>query len=159
MLDDAAAQASTAGASPSQFFAQPFAMIQVQIASDITAAGVSGVRWVLVEPALQASPEVPPPATTLAAAADVAPAPSEGDWLRLSLFKLLLVAAGLGVALWLASQQLGPPALPALRGDGGAKPALPARPAPPAASAAIRSATTATAVATSAAPAMTAGLQ
>lgn len=127
-------------------------MIQVQIASDITATGVSGVRWVLVEPAPQAGPEPLPPAATLALAAEAAPLPlpTEGDWLRLSLFKLLLVAAGLAVALWLASQRLGPPTLPALRGDGRAKPALPA---PPAASAAMRTA------ATPAALVITAGLQ
>ena len=127
-------------------------MIHVQIASDITAAGVSGVRWVLVEPATQAGHEAPPPATTLdlaqARAQDTTPPPTEGDWLRLSLFKLLLVAAGLGVALWLASQQLGPPTLPALRGDGRARPALPALPAPPAASAVNPATSTATAAAT-----------
>ena len=104
-------------------------MIHVQIASDITAVGVSGVRWVLVEPAVPANAETGPPAATLAQAAEAAPAPTEGDWLRLSLFKLLLVAAGLGVALWLASQRLGSPTLPALRGDGKAKPVLPALPA------------------------------
>ena len=102
-------------------------MIQVQIASDVTAAGVSGVRWVLVEQATPTGPAALAPAVTLAATP--APAPTERDWFYLGLFKLLLVLAGLTVALWLARLQLGAPTPPALRNGDTAKPAPPAAPA------------------------------
>lgn len=101
-------------------------MIHVQIASDITAVGVSGVRWVLVEPAPQPGPAALTPAATLSLAHDMPPASTEGQQLRLGLFKLLLVLAGLGLALGLASLRLGAPTLPAQRGADTAKPALPA---------------------------------
>jgi hypothetical protein len=118
-------------------------MIHVQIASEVTADGVRGTRWVLLEAAVPL-PEATPVAAgaedptartapTAPAAAD-APAPAAAeplaDSLRLRLLKALVVALGLGAALWTAAVQIGPP--------GRAVPAAPApapaasQPAPPA---------------------------
>ena len=105
-------------------------MIQVQIASQITAQGLCGVRWVLVEAVelVEAVAGAPPqplglagqPETAAAAvagpprtAATPALAPSVttpmADSLRLTLLKALVVALGLGAALWTAAVQVGPP--------------------------------------------------
>ncbi len=101
-------------------------MIHVQIASQITPQGVSGVRWVLVE-AVDAAPAVQALQTAAAAmpgaaplpdgavAADPAPASTTpvADGLRLGALKLLVVALGLGAALWTAAVQVGRPVQPA----------------------------------------------
>ena len=98
-------------------------MIQVQIASQITAQGLCGVRWVLVEavdgpapePTAQGAANV---ALTAAAAAVPAAAPPGpppvADSLRLGLMKALVVVLGLGAALLTAAVQVGPPAWPGL---------------------------------------------
>lgn len=92
-------------------------MIQVQIASQLTAQGMAGVRWVLVEPtdAPPASGPAPvaqalPPAPDAAAAAETAPpGDSTASALRLGALKLLVVALGLAAAWWTAHVQVGPP--------------------------------------------------
>lgn len=124
-------------------------MIHVQIASDVTADGVRGVRWVLLEaaesqrleaeaaavPGVTAPATAPTAAPTAAqkaapAAIDPLPAAASGDSvadsLRLRALKALVVALGLGAALWTAAVQIGPP--------GRAAPAAATRPAvnPPA---------------------------
>ena len=112
-------------------------MLHVQIASQLTAQGVAGVRWVLVEPIDAQLATEPAPAAAVAARdtaddpADTAvPGDSTASALRLGALKLLVVALGLGAAIWTARVQLGPPAaapatpvVPA-RGDGPAVPAL-----------------------------------
>ncbi|MES2714404.1 MAG: hypothetical protein V4795_01480 [Pseudomonadota bacterium] len=132
-------------------------MIHVQIASQITPQGVSGVRWVLVE-AVDAAPAVQALPTAAAAApgtaplpdgavvADLAPASTTpvADGLRLGALKLLVVALGLGAALWTAAVQVGRPVQPA------APQARPANAGPaPAAAPAVRLAPAPAAPATS----------
>lgn len=89
-------------------------MIHVQIASQVTAQGVSGVRWVLVEaldaplPTASASVE---PAADIPTAVDV-PTPSgspAAGALQLGALKLVVVGLGLCAALWTAHVQVGPP--------------------------------------------------
>ena len=134
-------------------------MIHVQIASQVTAQGVSGVRWVLVE-ALE-TPLAPEPDAAVTQpggpAATAALPPSAGSptagALQLGALKLVVVGLGLGAALWTAHVQVGPPgapttqplspavptphATPATQGQGGAPamsaPPAQARPLPPAA--------------------------
>jgi hypothetical protein len=115
-------------------------MIQVQIASHLTAQGVAGVRWVLVEPNDPRQAPEPPPAVALAAgdapaaaAADGGPADSTASALRLGALKLLVVALGLGAALWTAHVQVGPPGASSPLPAPGRAPAMPARstPVPP----------------------------
>lgn len=93
-------------------------MIHVQIASQLTADGVHGVRWVLLEVAeVSAEPEVAAAAVSgtahAASASDEAMPPAIADEavdsLRLRLLKALVVALGLGAALWTAAVQIGPP--------------------------------------------------
>lgn len=89
-------------------------MIHVQIASQITAEGVSGVRWVLVETvdavrAEQAAPAVAHAAPDIAAATASAGAAPTPEGLRLLALKAGVVALGLGAALWTAVVQVGPP--------------------------------------------------
>jgi hypothetical protein len=91
-------------------------MIHVQIASQLTAQGVAGVRWVLVEPidaqlASEPAPTVAPAARVTAdAPADSAgPGDSTASALRLGALKLVVVALGLGAAVWTARVQVGPP--------------------------------------------------
>ena len=105
-------------------------MIHVQIASQLTAQGVSGVRWVLVEPVdapLGAEPGAPAdPIAPPAAAASPAPqtgSPAAGA-LQLGALKLAAVGLGLGAALWTAHVQVGPPDAPPTA------PVAPAAPAP-----------------------------
>ena len=91
-------------------------MIHVQIASQLTARGLAGVRWVLVEPIeppptgrpdLAAEPAL---ATRDAAPGDAAPQTAgTASALRLGALKLLVVASGLAAALWTAHVQVGPP--------------------------------------------------
>lgn len=88
-------------------------MIEVRIASEITAQGVSGVRWVLVEASLPVPADLAP---ALAAAAAAQPQPagapataSTAEGLRLLGLKALTVCLGLGAALWTAAVQVGPP--------------------------------------------------
>lgn len=135
-------------------------MIHVQIASQVTVQGVAGVRWVLVEPIDAQLVSEPAPAVALAAQ-DAADVPVEtvksgvstASALRLGALKLVVVALGLGAAIWTAYVQVGPPgstplapkapargerpAMPALSApsDRNATPVPPARPqmAPPAA--------------------------
>ena len=91
-------------------------MIHVQIASQVTATGVDGIRWVLVEAADTPHLSAAPPAAVLAAGqspvlgADAAHRPPRA--LSLALLKLLVMALGVGGALWLAQATLGPLRLP-----------------------------------------------
>ena len=103
-------------------------MIHVQIASQLTARGLVGVRWVLVEPIEPpptGGPDVaaePAPVPRDAAPADTAPQTAgTASALRLGALKLLVVASGLAAALWTAHVQVGPP--------GAAQPAPAAAPA------------------------------
>lgn len=95
-------------------------MIHVQIASQLTAQGMAGVRWVLVEPIDAQQPggfapdaqALVPPAQDAGAPSAAGPAPSVDNTsgaLRLGALKLLVVALGLGAALWTAHVQVGPP--------------------------------------------------
>lgn len=100
-------------------------MIHVQIASELTADGVRGVRWVLLEAAEPLPPEAElataPAVATATRCAPGAPAPvivppsasaatdAVADSLHLRLLKALVVALGLGAALWTAAVQIGPP--------------------------------------------------
>ncbi len=88
-------------------------MIQVQIASQLTAQGVSGLRWVLLD-AAEASPVQTPadaqPTTPLPDAPAAATAkPSVADGLHLLALKGLVACLGLGAAFATAVLQLGPP--------------------------------------------------
>ncbi len=91
-------------------------MIHVQIASQLTAQGVSGVRWVLMEP-VDLGQTAAAPAAVLAdmASASAAQPPAQpvgsatAGTLRLGALKLLVVGLGLGAALWTAHVQVGPP--------------------------------------------------
>jgi hypothetical protein len=93
-------------------------MIHVQIASQLTADGVHGVRWVLLE-AAEVSAEAEAEAATTSGTAhaalviDDATPPTSADAavgsLRLRLLKGLVVALGLGAAVWTAVVQIGPP--------------------------------------------------
>ncbi len=133
-------------------------MIHVQIASQITAQGVHGVRWVLVE-ALDAPPAQPDLPTTALAGADAAPPAAEpprapvADALRLGALKVLAIGLGLGASLWTAAVQVGTPTLPALPSAAPAQ--RPADSAPPARAA---EPTTPDTPAAPAAPAASAGL-
>ncbi len=111
-------------------------MIHVQIASQLTAQGLAGVRWVLVEPIDAQLASEPAPAVALAAGrtaaapADALPAAdSTAAALRLGALKLLVVALGLAAALWTAHVQVGPP--------GAAKPVPAPAPATPPATPAL----------------------
>jgi len=92
-------------------------MIQVQIASQLTATGVDGVRWVLVDPGEPGSTSTPPPEAAAAAgpaaagASDEAPQGAPGR--SLPLLKLMVVGLGIVLALWLAQALHGPARLPA----------------------------------------------
>ena len=109
-------------------------MIHVQIASQLTAQGVSGVRWVLVEPVDPPLAAEQAPAAALADPAAAVDPATEADRvgsatagaLRLGALKLLVVALGLAAALWTAHVQVGPPGAPSLA------PAQPGAPATPA---------------------------
>jgi len=95
-------------------------MIQVRIASQVTAQGVSGVRWVLVEQ-VDAAPVADAVPVTSAVAQDAIPAADGAEAaettvgsatagaVRLGALKLLVVALGLAAALWTAHVQVGPP--------------------------------------------------
>jgi hypothetical protein len=99
-------------------------MIQVQIASQITATGVDGIRWVLVEPpdgpqaSVAAAPSTPsdglaaaalPPAT---GAVDTAAASVHArTGLTLTLLKLLVLGLGVGLAMLMAQASFGPAAV------------------------------------------------
>ena len=91
-------------------------MIQVQIASQLTATGGDGVRWVLVEGANDAGAAVAAPAAVLAAAQAQAAGTDAGrrtpPALSLVLVKLLVMGLGLGLAFWAAHATLGPVRLP-----------------------------------------------
>ncbi len=81
-------------------------MITVQIASQLTAQGVEGVRWVLIEADDAAAADAPPPAAAL-----IAEAPAAASSGRLIGLKALVVLAGLGAALVLARIEYGAPTL------------------------------------------------
>ena len=102
-------------------------MIHVQIASQVTAHGVSGVRWVLVESrgALPASEPDAAGATALAADPPPAPGHPTAGTLQLSALKLLTIGLGLAAALWTAHVQLGPPGQPMGQPPSSGGPALP----------------------------------
>jgi hypothetical protein len=90
-------------------------MIHVQLASQVTANGVDGIRWVLIEPTEsgQASAPATAPALSLAGATDpVASTPEQPAMpgsLRLNLLKGLVILLGLGAALGLSRMQFGAP--------------------------------------------------
>lgn len=88
-------------------------MIHVQIASQVTAHGVDGIRWVLVEPVDAGQGPTPTPAellttvtTPAASTPDEAALPSS---VRLVLLKGLVILLGLGAALGMARMQFGAP--------------------------------------------------
>lgn len=82
-------------------------MIQVQIASQVTARGVDGIRWVLVDVAEAPSTvAAPPPPSWMSASAP--PAERTPVALSLTLLKLLVMGAGAGLAIWLAQAAFGP---------------------------------------------------
>lgn len=95
-------------------------MIHVQIASDVTAGGVEGVRWVLIESIDGAppGPTLPPlqPLQPMPPAIQALPLPAlapNRPW-RLALWKLLVIGLGLVAALLLGRARLGDPGLPGL---------------------------------------------
>ena len=109
-------------------------MIQVQIASQLTAQGVSGLRWVLLD-AAEASPVQTPadaqPTTPLPAAPAAATAkPSVADGLHLLALKGLVACLGLGAAFATAFLQLGPPLQAATARSAAPAPATAPTPAP-----------------------------
>jgi hypothetical protein len=111
-------------------------MIQVQIAGQLTADGVAGTRWVLVEPSDAGQPGTPTPAARLAeaehgAAAAAANAAMPGS-LRLLLLKGLVIALGLAAALAMARLEFGPPTVRWWRPPSGPAPVRPST-QPPAA--------------------------
>ncbi|OGB06054.1 MAG: hypothetical protein A3E25_23090 [Burkholderiales bacterium RIFCSPHIGHO2_12_FULL_69_20] len=90
-------------------------MIHVQIASQVTANGVDGIRWVLIEPVAADHGPAPAPAALLAASSTPWPvastpdAPALPSSARLTLLKGLVILLGLGAALGMARQQFGAP--------------------------------------------------
>lgn len=128
-------------------------MIQVQIASQVVADGVDGIRWVLVEPCDAAAPDAAPAVrdTPTAEGRRDAAAPAAHAAvprsLRLGLLKGLVILAGLLAALAMARLEFGPPTVrwwlpaPLVRAPrtpvpAAAQPAVPA-PAQPASGAAL----------------------
>lgn len=128
-------------------------MIHVQIASDITASGVEGVRWVLLEPGENLAPaaSAPPlaaagPATAARAAAGSMPqwpawpaAPARAG-LRLETWQWVFAGLGLVLMMGLARLPTGAAKVPApgaaATSGPGAHAALPKAPAMPAAASA-----------------------
>lgn len=117
-------------------------MIHVQIASQLTAQGVSGVRWVLVEPVDPTAPAAAPAALLAepagASLAEPAAQPvgsATAGALRLGALKLLVIGLGLGAALWTARVQVGPPGGAAGPAPTAAPTAAPAAPRHPGATA------------------------
>jgi len=107
-------------------------MIQVQIASQLTRRGVSGLRWVLVENGDAAAAPAPAPAQRLADAAESAaqaPGNNARATVSLTLLRAATLALGLVAAGWSASLVLGK-----ARSTGSAPPPASARPLPAAAS-------------------------
>lgn len=88
-------------------------MIHVQIASQVNAVGVDGIRWVLVEAVDGAQAPEPTPAAALSAPgrsstfAQAEPPPAGS--LQLNLLKGLVILLGLGAALGMARLEFGPP--------------------------------------------------
>ena len=111
-------------------------MIQVQIASQLTATGVDGIRWVLVDVAddVAASPPAPGCLPGAAAAAAAAAAPSAlpvRPAVPLALLKLAVLGLSAGLALWFAQASFGPVTAPAWSATGQAQPILRTTPPPP----------------------------
>lgn len=104
-------------------------MIHVQIASQVTATGVDGVRWVLVDGGGAPAVAPAPPAAVLAAAAE-APTreASARSQVSLALLKAAVLGLGLGTALWAGQAWLGPTTVPWLAPSNAAGPAQ--RPVP-----------------------------
>lgn len=88
-------------------------MIHVQIASQLTADGVDGIRWVLVEPTEGGQRPAPTPAAALATTTDsiaaTQPEAALPSSVRLNLLKGLVILLGLGAALGLSRMQFGAP--------------------------------------------------
>lgn len=100
-------------------------MIPVQIASQVTADGVGGLRWVLLESAAPDVADAGPAAAVVdrssgagapgvdaggtAPSADAAAPASTADGLHLWALKGLVVLMGFGAALWTAHLMVGPP--------------------------------------------------
>jgi hypothetical protein len=91
-------------------------MIQVQIASQVTATGLDGIRWVLVEDAEGALGQTMPSAPSAVQPAAVAMPSSVGGetrrMLTLVALKGTVALTAFGVALWTAFQVLGAPVVP-----------------------------------------------
>lgn len=81
-------------------------MITVQIASQLTAQGVDGVRWVLLENSDPVAASAPPPAASLTSAV-----PASRSSVGLMVLKALVIVAGLGAAIVLARIEFGAPTL------------------------------------------------
>jgi hypothetical protein len=118
-------------------------MIHVQIASHVTATGVSGVRWVLLDDAERPEPALGPaaPAAPPKTIGDYRQTPLQADKPRGSLsllaWKGLVLVLGLGLAVWAAQGWFGPapvpwrPASAQSRPADAVKPVLEAPPASP----------------------------
>lgn len=104
-------------------------MIQVQIASQLTATGVDGIRWVLVDVDKEAAASPPAPGDMPAAAA--APAVPARPAVPLVLLKLAVLGLSAGLALWFAQASFGPVTAPTWSATGRAPPILRTTPPPP----------------------------
>ena len=107
-------------------------MIQVQIASQLTATGVDGIRWVLVDVDKEAAASPPAPGDMPAAAAPPAPpALPARPAVPLVLLKLAVLGLSAGLALWFAQASFGPVTAPTWSATGRAPPILRTTPPPP----------------------------
>jgi len=114
-------------------------MIQVQIASQVTAGGVGGIRWVLVDAdddaaAAPTAPGALPAASTGAAVGTAATAPQHVPTrpaVPLALLKLAVLGLSAGLAMWFAQASFGPMTAPAWSATERAQPILRITPPPP----------------------------
>ena len=92
-------------------------MIQVQIASQVTAGGMDGIRWVLVDlpdgpAAVPTEPAALPAAAPVPVASTVAEVQARPA-VSLALLKLAVLGLSAGLALWFAQASYGPVTAPA----------------------------------------------